>query len=53
MSAIRAGSERSGAWPWPGTSMAFIGLTKPNERADVIAYLNSLADNPQPLPKPQ
>ena len=37
----------------PGTSMAFIGLTKPNERADVIAYLNSLADNPQPLPKPQ
>ena len=37
----------------PGTSMAFIGLTRPNERADVIAYLNSLSDNPQPLPKPQ
>jgi cytochrome c len=37
----------------PGTSMAFIGLPKPSERADVIAYLNSLSDNPQPLPKPQ
>jgi cytochrome c len=37
----------------PGTSMAFIGLTKPSERADVIAYLNSLSDSPQPLPKPQ
>ena len=37
----------------PGTSMAFIGLSKQNERADVIAYLNSLSDNPQPLPKPQ
>jgi cytochrome c len=37
----------------PGTSMAFIGITKPAERADVIAYLNSLSDNPKPLPKPQ
>ena len=37
----------------PGTSMAFIGLSKPNERADVIAYLNSLSDSPQPLPKAQ
>jgi cytochrome c len=37
----------------PGTSMAFIGLPKPNERADVIVYLNSLADNPAPLPKAQ
>jgi cytochrome c len=37
----------------PGTSMAFIGLSKPNERADVIAYLNSLSDNPQPLTKAQ
>ena len=37
----------------PGTSMAFIGLSRPNERADVIAYLNSQSDNPQPLPKAQ
>jgi cytochrome c len=37
----------------PGTSMAFIGLNRPAERADVIAYLNSLSDNPQPLQKAQ
>lgn len=37
----------------PGTSMAFLGLSKPSERADVIAYLNTLADNPKPLPKAQ
>ncbi len=34
-----------------GTSMAFAGISRPNERADVIAYLNSLADSPKPLPK--
>lgn len=34
-----------------GTSMAFAGIKRPEERADVIAYLNSLSDNPQPLPK--
>lgn len=34
----------------PGTAMAFIGLTKPQERADVIAYLRSLSDSPEPLP---
>jgi cytochrome c len=28
-----------------------VGLPKGSERADVIAYLNSLADNPAPLPK--
>jgi cytochrome c len=37
----------------PGTSMAFIGLNRPNERADVIAYLNAQSDSPQPLPKAQ
>jgi cytochrome c len=36
----------------PGTAMAFLGIPKGNERADVIAYLNTLSDNPQPLPKP-
>ena len=35
----------------PGTNMTFAGITKPSERADIIAYLNSLSDNPAPLPK--
>jgi cytochrome c len=35
----------------PGTSMGFSGISKASERADVIAYLNSLADSPSPLPK--
>jgi cytochrome c len=34
-----------------GTKMTFGGLTRPQVRADVIAYLNSLSDNPAPLPK--
>ncbi len=34
----------------PGTKMGFAGLKKPEERADVIAYLRSLADTPLPLP---
>jgi cytochrome c len=34
-----------------GTKMTFGGLTRPQVRADVIAFLNSLSDNPAPLPK--
>jgi len=34
----------------PGTKMTFNGIQKGSERADVIAYLNSLSDSPQPLP---
>ena len=34
----------------PGTAMGFAGIQKDSERADVIAYLRSLADNPVPLP---
>jgi cytochrome c len=34
----------------PGTAMGFAGIQKDSERADVIAYLNSLSDNPAPLP---
>ena len=34
-----------------GTKMTFGGLTRPQTRADVIAYLNTLSDNPAPLPK--
>ena len=36
----------------PGTAMAFAGISKPETRADDVAFLNSLADAPQPLPKP-
>ncbi len=32
-----------------GTKMTFVGLPKAKDRADVIAYLNSLSDNPKPL----
>ena len=34
-----------------GTKMTFGGLPRPQTRADVIAYLNTLSDNPAPLPK--
>jgi cytochrome c len=34
----------------PGTKMNFPGLPRANQRADAIAFLNSLADNPKPLP---
>jgi cytochrome c len=34
----------------PGTAMGFAGIQKDSQRADVIAYLNSLADSPKPLP---
>lgn len=34
----------------PGTAMGFAGIQKDSERADVIAYLASLADKPVPLP---
>jgi cytochrome c len=34
----------------PGTAMGFGGIKKDSQRADVIAYLNSLSDNPKPLP---
>jgi cytochrome c len=35
----------------PGTAMTFNGLPRGSQRADVIAYLNKLSDNPKPLPK--
>ena len=34
----------------PGTKMTFDGLRKPEDRANVIAYLRTLADSPKPLP---
>jgi cytochrome c2 len=35
----------------PGTKMAFPGLKDDSERANVIAYLRTLADSPAPLPE--
>ncbi|WP_421861985.1 c-type cytochrome [Parvibaculum sp.] len=35
----------------PGTAMSFAGIKKPQERADLLVYLNSLGSN-QPLPEP-
>jgi cytochrome c len=35
----------------PGTKMAFAGINRDSERADVINYLRTLADNPLPLPQ--
>lgn len=34
-----------------GTKMTFIGLPKAQDRANVIAYLNSMSDNPLPIAK--
>ena len=34
----------------PGTKMTFAALRKPEDRANVIAYLRTLADSPKPLP---
>lgn len=34
----------------PGTKMTFAGLSKPQDRAAVIAWLRTQSDSPQPLP---
>ena len=58
-------SSKGGTWNWdslsqwltspkafaPGTKMTFAGLSNPQDRADVEAFLNSHSDSPQPLPK--
>jgi cytochrome c len=36
---------------YAGTKMAFAGISKPEERANLIAYLRTLSDNPVALPK--
>jgi cytochrome c len=36
----------------PGTKMTFAGLSKIEDRADIIAWLRTLSDNPVPLPSP-
>ncbi len=35
----------------PGTKMSFAGLKKPGQRAELIAHLRSLSDNPAALPE--
>ena len=35
----------------PGTTMTFAGISRASQRADVILFLNSKSDNPQPLTK--
>jgi cytochrome c len=58
-------SKKGGTWNWdnlsqwltspkafaPGTKMTFAGLSNPQDRADVEAFLNSHSDSPQPVPK--
>jgi cytochrome c len=57
-------ASKGGAWDWgtlnewltspkkfaPGTKMTFAGLGKPEDRANVIAYLNQQSDSPKPMP---
>ena len=59
-------AQREGAWGYeelnaflhdprgflPGTRMAFAGLKKPEERANIIKYLMSISQNPPPVPEP-
>lgn len=35
----------------PGNKMAFAGIKNPQDRANLIAYINTLSDSPLPLPK--
>ncbi|MBD3762731.1 cytochrome c family protein [Sphingomonadaceae bacterium G21617-S1] len=56
--------SKGGTWDWqnlsdwlkspkafaPGTKMTFAGLSKPEDRANVIAYLNQQSDAPRPMP---
>lgn len=34
----------------PGNKMSFAGISKPEDRANLIAYLNFKSDGPQPMP---
>ena len=57
-------AEKGGNWDWntmsewlkspkgfaPGTKMTFAGISNPQDRANVIAFLNTKSDAPQPLP---
>lgn len=55
---------KGGTWNWdnlsdwlhnpkkfaPGTKMTFAGLSKPEDRANIIAFLNQHSDSPLPMP---
>jgi len=57
-------AKHGGTWDWdnlaqwlsspkafaPGTKMTFAGLGNPQDRANVIAFLNQHSDGPKPLP---
>ncbi|MEA3079923.1 MAG: cytochrome c, partial [Sphingomonadales bacterium] len=57
-------AKKGGSWNWdnlsqwlssprafaPGTKMTFAGLSNPEDRANVIAFLNAHSDAPKPLP---
>ena len=57
-------AKHGGTWDWdslsqwlkspkafaPGTKMTFAGLGKPEDRANVIAFLNQHSDAPKPMP---
>lgn len=57
-------AKHGGTWDWdnlskwlhnpkafaPGTKMTFAGLSKPEDRANVIAFLNQHSDSPKPMP---
>ena len=58
--------EKGGTWDWetmsewlanpkkfaPGTKMTFAGLSKPEDRANLMAFLNSRDNSPLPVPPP-
>ncbi len=58
-------AKKGGTWNWdnlsqwltspkafaPGTKMTFAGLSNPQDRANVMAFLNAHSNSPQPLPK--
>ncbi|MBJ3784659.1 c-type cytochrome [Devosia sediminis] len=37
----------------PGTKMGFAGVRSPEERADILAYLQTLSASPVPFPEPE
>ncbi len=37
----------------PGTKMSFAGVRSPEERADILAYLQTLSGSPVPFPEPE
>jgi cytochrome c len=57
-------AQKGGKWDWdnlsqwlsspkafaPGTKMTFAGLSNPEDRANVMAFLNQHSDAPKPLP---